>query len=170
LTNGGELSPPSNIAFIFHWKKICAIFLRKRERMLRLHWFGNEPWSLFCEGVPRTHAPYGTKCLECGEQIKGADRGVVAPCSPRTWGHWWLQEDDREYSVCSYHLVCWLEQVSNGVTDGTTIQLRAEGAETRTPPGGLLLLSDSEMDSLVSDLAALDVDEIKGRGWRGRMG
>ncbi len=95
---------------------------------MRTFWFGEEGWQgTLC--TPETHVdrPQGT-CIECGDPIRDTDRGVIAPCSPRIWDHWILEHNGKTYSVCSYHLGCWMRIVENGSTEGTRVAERALGA------------------------------------------
>lgn len=94
-----------------------------------LRWFGDP--AVFMASRPfheRIATPIGTKCLECDKPIAERDRGYVAPCTPRLWGHWQLMADGQTHTVCSYHLACFLAVVENGQTDGTMISHRMEGA------------------------------------------
>lgn len=88
-----------------------------------LMWFG-DPWME--HGIPaefeRVGVPVGQSCIECTQQFREQDRGVVTLCSTRVWGGFMLAVGGSDVRVCGYHLRCWLalvvgNQVSNTVTD-----------------------------------------------------
>ncbi len=82
---------------------------------MHIRWFG-EPWNntLCAETEYQIPAPVESKCIECTRPIEEKDRGVVTACSPSIWGSWDLLVDNQSRSVCSYHLLCFLEQVVGG--------------------------------------------------------
>lgn len=97
---------------------------------MRVRWFG-EPWNdTLCEEEHKTDVPVGTECIECGKPIKLTDRGVVTACSTSIWGSWELKDGEDYWSVCSYHLSCFLAVVTGGEIEGTVVEKRAEGACT----------------------------------------
>ena len=98
---------------------------------MRVRFFG-EPWGSEGQRAPiceddtyRIPVPVGEKCIECTKAFVESDHGVVTACSAGVWGHFFIEigkhphpAPDLEYevpagrySVCAYHLLCWLEVV-----------------------------------------------------------
>jgi len=137
---------------------------------MRIRWFGTEPWNTtLCEDDYRVDVPVGTKCLECAKPIGASDRGVVAACSPRVWGHWTLRHCDQLLSVCSYHLSCFLAIVEGGKIEGTRVEERSRGAQaTLSGPINTSIPDRIQPTSIlgVDDGPEPTEDAVPGRGWR----
>ena len=142
---------------------------------MHVRWFG-EPWGKggrapVCED-DRYRVPIeevaGRKCLHCSGLITESDRGVITACSTGIWGYFWLDsrgvedpetgeiEKAGEYSVCAYHLTCWLEEVVGGEMSATIIN-RMDAGERREVQEGLPELIE---------LAEGYEEAEAGKGWR----
>lgn len=126
--------------------------------MMVIKWFG-EPWGVggrapICEtDENKIPAPVDSHCIDCGEPIKENDKGVVTACSPSIWDHWILEFKGVQYSVCSYHLHCWLREVVGGEMSAKIL------ARMRERP----VLDDFKTPSQVTPS---DSDVVVGRGWK----
>jgi hypothetical protein len=82
---------------------------------MEIRWFG-EPWGnsyrapICSSDDNKVDVPVGHECIECGFKFKESSQGIVTPCSPSIWGHWFLNGEP----VCAYDLSCWLQEVVGG--------------------------------------------------------
>lgn len=120
---------------------------------MRVRWFGDSWGAEICDPDYEIEVPIGTKCLECTRIINERDRGVVTGCSDSVWGHWAMKINGNRVTVCSYHLVCFLEQVVGGEWSH---RMRSRLGRDR-----------SMVDPEFSEPASFSDDEdvVPGRGW-----
>lgn len=133
-------------------------------------WFGtvwNSP--LLREGY-EIRVPVRTKCLGCNKPITESDRGAVTPCSARVWGYWEMQFGEYVYSVCSYHLSCFLEEVVGGDIGGEILH-RIQGAPEPKPAPGFRGQDIQFADEADQDITPIEEEQTHepGKGW-GRGG
>lgn len=92
---------------------------------MRVRWFG-EAWPTpelrapICDDDDyRIDTPTDQFCIDCEEPIGGNDRGIVCGCSlggsPELDKFvFTLEADGRTYSVCVYHIDCWIRGILPG--------------------------------------------------------
>lgn len=81
---------------------------------MHIRWFGDTWGGPINDPLYQIDVPVGTKCLECTGLVTERDRGVVVSCATSVWGGWDLEAGGYRYHVCSYHLLCWLNEVVGG--------------------------------------------------------
>jgi len=120
---------------------------------MHVRWFGQSWGAPVCDPDYETEVPVGTKCLECTKVIGLNDRGVVTACSDAIWGHWSMKINGVKVTCCSYHLVCWLDQVIGGEMSH---KIRSRMGRNRS-------MVDPEFQEAAS--VSDDEDVVPGRGW-----